>query len=573
MKEFKLIIILLQQDVVKLQVLNLAVKLYLTNPGQTELLCQYVFSLARYDQNYDIRDRARFLKQFIFPANKTTTSLSKYAAQIFLAPKPAPTLESNYHGREQYQLGSMSHYLKIKVNGYHELPDFPEVAPDSSVRIVETVEPSVSSHEVLGKHVKKPTKAEKSRSFYSESEKSSAEDSTDSFSESSEEVEEGSGASESEDAPTNGAVTKKRGNVKIVHVSGSGIGKKQIEANDDTEDSEESSGSEESDDSETDSENDEDDENDDDDNKSISLSSSEEPSVESKKTNNNKMESGKIEKKKSNLELLLDLDDIPPMGPVMTPSLGGFLTPMSSDIQLLDKIELVGPSYISTNLVELLNHTNGYGLGVTYRFTRAPHLFSASMIAIELVFTNNGNKELTDIKLDQSNLMNGMLLNEFAVIESLANKQTAIRILGIDFNDSSQAVNFGIRSSEGTSKVTIKSSVGELIRSVALSETLFNTERNKLRGMTEHSCEIDSKAEYKNLKSLQQKVFQSANLCNILSSTENTVNFAGHTMKSKSLVLVTIAISDSCKATITVNCEKMVIGSMLLNELKESLKS
>jgi len=30
---------------------------------------------------------------------------------------------------------------------------------------------------------------------------------------------------------------------------------------------------------------------------------------------------------KSNLDLLLDLDDIPPIGPVMTPSLGGFLTP------------------------------------------------------------------------------------------------------------------------------------------------------------------------------------------------------------------------------------------------------
>jgi AP-3 complex subunit beta len=50
---------------VKLQVLNLAVKLHLNNPKQTTLLAQHVFNLARYDANYDVRDRARFLKVFI----------------------------------------------------------------------------------------------------------------------------------------------------------------------------------------------------------------------------------------------------------------------------------------------------------------------------------------------------------------------------------------------------------------------------------------------------------------------------------------------------------------------------
>jgi hypothetical protein len=39
------------------QVLNLAAKLCLTNPKQTKLLTQYVLNLAKYDMNYDIRDR------------------------------------------------------------------------------------------------------------------------------------------------------------------------------------------------------------------------------------------------------------------------------------------------------------------------------------------------------------------------------------------------------------------------------------------------------------------------------------------------------------------------------------
>ena len=36
---------------------------------QTKLLCQYVLNLAKYDQSYDIRDRARFLRQLLIPSD------------------------------------------------------------------------------------------------------------------------------------------------------------------------------------------------------------------------------------------------------------------------------------------------------------------------------------------------------------------------------------------------------------------------------------------------------------------------------------------------------------------------
>lgn len=79
--------------------MNLAVKLSLTNPTQTSLLCQYVFSLARYDQNYDLRDRARFLRQFILAPATESFKLEKHARKIFLASKPAPILESKFKGK------------------------------------------------------------------------------------------------------------------------------------------------------------------------------------------------------------------------------------------------------------------------------------------------------------------------------------------------------------------------------------------------------------------------------------------------------------------------------------------
>lgn len=65
---------------------------------QTKLLTQYILNLGKYDQNYDIRDRTRFVRQLIVP-NEKSGALSKYAKRIFLAQKPAPVLESPFKGK------------------------------------------------------------------------------------------------------------------------------------------------------------------------------------------------------------------------------------------------------------------------------------------------------------------------------------------------------------------------------------------------------------------------------------------------------------------------------------------
>jgi AP-3 complex subunit beta len=47
----------------KLQILTLAAKLLVLSPNapKLDLFCQYLFTLARWDADYDVRDRARFL--------------------------------------------------------------------------------------------------------------------------------------------------------------------------------------------------------------------------------------------------------------------------------------------------------------------------------------------------------------------------------------------------------------------------------------------------------------------------------------------------------------------------------
>ncbi|KAI2651566.1 AP-3 complex subunit beta-1 [Labeo rohita] len=181
-----------EEDIVKLQTVNLAAKLYLTNSKQTKLLTQYILNLGKYDQNYDIRDRTRFIRQLIVP-NEKSGALSKYARRILMAPKPAPVLQSAF--KDTRMDGWMDSGLAQRMrsaSGYLELSDWPAVAPDQSVRNVEVVEPvKEAGAPALGES--KPAKSDEK--FYSDSEEeeeeeeeegSSSEDSSSSSSEESE---------------------------------------------------------------------------------------------------------------------------------------------------------------------------------------------------------------------------------------------------------------------------------------------------------------------------------------------------------------------------------------------------
>ena len=67
---------------------------------KTKLLTQYVLQLAKYDQNYDIRDRARFIRHLIMPSGDVGSGqIHKHAKKILLSPKPAPVLESPFKGK------------------------------------------------------------------------------------------------------------------------------------------------------------------------------------------------------------------------------------------------------------------------------------------------------------------------------------------------------------------------------------------------------------------------------------------------------------------------------------------
>ncbi|XP_043495320.1 AP-3 complex subunit beta-2 [Polistes fuscatus] len=523
-----------EQDIVKLQTLNLAVKLYLNNPIQTKPFCQYVFQLAKYDQNYDIRDRARFLKHFIFSEdNEAKKKLPEFAKRIFLAPKPAPTLTSRFKDSE-FQLGTLSHYLNMPCAGYRSLPPFPEVAPDPSVRNVEpiNVQDTKEQYKYTRKERKEKKQKAKEKPFYSDEESTVDEEEENESSETSasESSDEGSDSSEYSVETDKSENNDKK---KII---------KQSEESDSTTDSEEESDSEEDSDSQD---------------------SEEEEEEEAIKPEQK-------EKPKSNLDLLLDLDDVVPMTPIMTPSLGGFLTPINPIAS--DGIREVSTSFIPIKKYEMLNSITGHGLKVEYRFTRSQHLVSSHLINIELTFTNEGNKQIKDIQIGNKNLQKGMQIHDFMKISLLEINSTLSSTLGINFNDSTQPANFNIDfiidEEKYSCPVIIKAPIGEIIRSVLLPETMFNNEKAKLKGMNENSAKITFSG---NRKHLSEKIFETANVA-MISSENEIIRYAAHTLASKSLVLITIKIIDTEHLEICVNCEKMVIGSILLNEFKSNLK-
>uniref|UniRef100_A0A8C4ILP6 AP-3 complex subunit beta n=1 Tax=Dicentrarchus labrax TaxID=13489 RepID=A0A8C4ILP6_DICLA len=435
-----------EEDIVKLQIINLAAKLYLTNSKQTKLLTQYVLNLAKYDQNYDIRDRARFIRQLIVPTEKSG-ALSKYAKKLFLALKPAPVLESPFKDRDHFQLGSLSHLLNAKAGGYQELPDWPEAAPDPSVRNVE---------------VKDSVRAVGTVTFRD-----------------------------------TGGLWDLQGPQKVEGKSDSASG------------SESGSGSEES--------------------GSGSESVESEEGSESEEEEEDEEEKNKKKKKKE------------------------LKKPVQETLTILHLVlclQTIAPSSALKNY-ELLHRITGEGLSVEYCFSRQPFSPDANMVAVQMQFTNNATSDTKNLHMEDVKLQSGMRVKEFPEIGD-------INVAVIKNKRSRSCSKFF---------VSIQPPVGELMRPIFLTENEFKKEQGQLMGMNEITEKLTLDAKCRNEHAIVQRVTTAANLSRVPCGSDKECRFAGRTVTSSSLVLVTVATKEEGAAQLTVNCEKMLIGTMLVKDI------
>ncbi|XP_038562171.1 AP-3 complex subunit beta-2 isoform X4 [Micropterus salmoides] len=587
-----------EEDIVKLQIINLAAKLYLTNSKQTKLLTQYVLNLAKYDQNYDIRDRARFIRQLIVPTEKSG-ALSKYAKKLFLALKPAPVLESPFKDRDHFQLGSLSHLLNAKAGGYQELPDWPEAAPDASVRNVEVKDSVPEWTKCSSREKRKEKKVEKP--FYSDSEgESGPTESADSESDSvsgsesrsgseesgsgseSEESEEGSETEEEEeeDEDEKDKKKKKKELKKPVqeseseqsseeeerkHVRKSKQRKSDSESESDEEESESESSQSESEDSESEAE----------------VKKKKKAAVSKPPSKPVKKESKKEKKEMS----LLDLDDFEPAPSRQATPVNSFLSnSLATDLEGLSLSDAVlSPATIAPSSAlknyELLHRITGEGLSVEYCFSRQPFSPDANMVAVQMQFTNNATSDTKNLHMEDVKLQSGMRVKEFPEIELLPAGDTATAVMGIDFCDSTQTANFQLCTHTRKFFVSIQPPVGELMRPVFLTENEFKKEQGQLMGMNEITEKLTLDVKCRNEHAIVQRVTTAANLSRVPCGSDKECSppvpppphpvhrFAGRTVTSGSLVLVTVATKEEGAAQLTVNCEKMVIGTMLVKDI------
>nr|XP_032648608.1 AP-3 complex subunit beta-1 isoform X2 [Chelonoidis abingdonii] len=473
-----------EDDLVKLQILNLGAKLYLTNSKQTKLLTQYILNLSKYDQSYDIRDRTRFIRQLIVP-NEKSGALSKYAKKIFLAQKPAPLLESPFKDRDRFQLGTLSHTLNTKATGYLELSNWPEMAPDPSVRNVEVIELGKEWSVALGK-AKKEKPAEK---FYSDSEEEESASTTDTESESTSESEkeengkeEGSSVensessseelSDSESESKDGTAKKK---FKTIEESDSEDREKKTKMISKKMESSGSSGSESSstEESSSDSESESDSESD----------------AESRKPKNaiasKRKEMAVPEKKASTKQdvSLLDLDDFNPVStPVAVPTPAILSPSLVADLEGLSLsrssvIDVSSPIFVPMKTHELLHRMSGKGLAAHYHFSRQPCIYGNQMVSVQVMLTNTTDQKLENIHVRERKLPAGMKMHVFNPIEFLEPEESITVSMGIDFCDSTQTASFQLCTKEDNFNVNIQPPVGDLLLPVTMSEKDFKTEQ------------------------------------------------------------------------------------------------
>jgi AP-3 complex subunit beta len=94
-------------------------------------------SLSRYDLSYDLRDRARLLKNVY---------VSPFGKAVLHIPKPVPRMESLGERGAEWMLGSMAQIIGQNTTGEMTLPEWGSEIPEKGVR-------DVPEHAVQGVNV------------------------------------------------------------------------------------------------------------------------------------------------------------------------------------------------------------------------------------------------------------------------------------------------------------------------------------------------------------------------------------------------------------------------------------
>ena len=616
---------------VKVQVLNLGCKLMLHEPETCGAMFKYLLELAKYDLEFDIRDKARMLRGLLL--DSACPEIKGGHEALFLSKREWCQERGGMFERGEFTINTLSHAVGHTVTGYEPIPDFPEDVPDSSIR--EPVVPKGEDGRGGGGRDRDSAKKDRAerkklKSFYSGSDTSGSDSDSDSddssgsgsdSGSSSSGSSSGSGGSDSDSSDSSDSDGKKRGRGKKAK------GKKRRGGSSSSSSSGSSSSSSSSGSSDGDSSGSSDDSSDSDDerrkkakSKAAEKAAEKERVKREKQAEKERLEREKKEKAatkaagkkkgKSGAEAAVSLIDLGDSGGdagggggsshglLDTPASPGVLggdaaaaAPSSFGTVPLQATEglvattaantspaqlftvLRGTSFVKADKLQthtLLHFANGGGLNVTYVFSRESGIYSQHMTSIRLSLKNTTNQPLASVRVGATKLEAGMDLQPFSEIVLGAGQTQSVNLY-IDFAGKIQDAAFDLTTDKGSYPVSLAVTAGEIIVPATMDKAGWEKLASGLKGMHEHKQKVD-KAPEGTREEIEERILTLCNMAVISSEDPSEYLFAAVSVcTDASPVLIALIIDDAGGATLRGHSEKTLLARQLVKAVKEAV--
>uniref|UniRef100_K7GBM7 AP-3 complex subunit beta n=1 Tax=Pelodiscus sinensis TaxID=13735 RepID=K7GBM7_PELSI len=489
-----------EEDIVKLQVINLAAKLYLTNSKQQWLvfLCVPPSLLARAVRAGSLsrpQRSWRLSRQLIVPTEKSGV-LNKYAKKLFLAQKPAPILESSFKDRDHFQLA----FLNTKAVGYQELPDWPDEAravPGSAV-------PGLAVRRGWSRWAGWERRAQAGRAAgwagggeggpgwpaSRSPPREQGECSSNPWSPARALIQSYQSINPSEEEEEEQGKKGKR-KKKPQHEGKGNSGSSWEEGSvSESSSSESDSGSE-------------------------AEESQSEPESKRRPTPPSSKAAPKATRKGTKEISLLDLDDFTTAPPqpasspsVLSLSMGAaphFSPPVPT--AFLPPRQLLSPTFSA--------RMAGEGLSVEYCFSRQPFVPDPHMVAVHIQFSNSAEAEVKGLRVCAPRLLPGIRLQEFPEIGNAPCRRLGPPATSAQAGPGPQSVALPPSTHSRQFYVSIQPPVGELLAPVFMSENEFKKEQGKLTGMSEITEKLTLPDQCQSDQAIVQRVMVAANVSRV----------------------------------------------------------
>lgn len=542
---------------VKNQILNLAIRVSIGYKSSSkkkndaiQAILVYILELCKYDVDYDLRDRARFVSAIL--KSDVPEANSKV---ILLAEKPSVHTIEQGLDHPTFVLGSLSNVVNHAVPGYQELPPWNENPVDNTIR--DTASSYATSHGASGspynfsdnapaayerpafqQHKSAPTKPKSG--FYSSSESES---------------DNGSSSSSEDESSGDESETAQETHSPIL----------QQYQNDESSSSGESSDDDESDSDEV---SDSEDDSDSEENESDIFSQRNKSPVIASSSANAPLDVfshfDTLSKPSSNsVDIMNDYSTIDLSGLQLeagpSTSQNDFKVPLENSTEK----SIIHPSTLGKRMTLL---SPGVGtnqsLFVECAFERNNDNESNSESAIQYYVTNQGMATISRIRIFGT--LDGKKNEGVPIIPILHANSTASSRMQLQLNGRISTLRMELSCSLGTFVLSVTPPAGELVYATNIQPESFTKGSASISKMHQYKATVPTRP-----IDVKEVVRKAVNLASV-SDESNDFHFYGKTKMGNEPVFVSITSVDATR-TIQVNCAAVMLSPLLLEELRHSL--